>query len=744
MATCIRQESLFIDDSVEIGEDLDADHATFETLLLSNFLGSNVSSVDHVHQMSGGVADDHNHDGRYYTAIQSDGRYSRLTHNHQGTYALTNHGHTGFSPTNHNHDVRYSQVGHTHTGGGTGTSYWGISATASQSSAVIYPLATEIKYRQDSDLHFRGTRITLEGSGANQGIATIPLLNVGLIRPALSSGNLVLATGSFIPFFSRGGDIGSSTSEWGIIHAEEGRFSGLFRANEVNTSFLSSQQSAGISVDTSLNPDSHGGNNYNLGRSNLWWNSAYIQDIYIDTLHLDDFEASNVSERGHTHFAGQIQSHNHDGRYYTEIESDLRFALTTHDHSGTGEVTSHIHDDRYYTETEANGRFSLNNHNHNANYFTQSQILANYYTRNESNTRFSLTSHSHAGGSTTFGVPISIGSTNSGGSSSDHSRANHRHSHPTGMHERGGLVEMDGDRLDVDYIPVNYDRSLAPSQVTNAQHLTAHLRGIDNELAGMSTMGPTDEYIQDLVGKMFVDGLQTGVRLTYDDANAEMDSAITNEYIYDLVGGMFTGNTFTGGASLHRDSANKIDFRIDFPTAPTAPDVPWTAVPSDVRPSLPNQYDLGSSSFAWGTIHGHIIDAQTRVQTEQVLTNSISAFSPGRRSVDFGNHINVRGHVVQNVGVTRFNSNGDPLFPQDGLVRTVAEFNENYPSGSVWMGENTAADIFGAFFGAIASLIGVDAVAAAVSEHNDGRLIIRIGDNLYVFNSSEKIILTGV
>lgn len=39
--------------------------------------------------------------------------------------------------------------------------------------------------------------------------------------------------------------------------------------------------------------------------------------------------------------------HDHDGRYYTETESDERFAATGHDHDG-----------RYYTETEANNLLS--------------------------------------------------------------------------------------------------------------------------------------------------------------------------------------------------------------------------------------------------------------------------------------------------------------------------------------------------------------------------------------------------
>jgi hypothetical protein len=56
-----------------------------------------------------------------------------------------------------------------------------------------------------------------------------------------------------------------------------------------------------------------------------------------------------------------LPSHNHDDRYYTESESDSRFA-----------AISHSHDDRYYTESESDSRFAAISHTHDDRYYTES------------------------------------------------------------------------------------------------------------------------------------------------------------------------------------------------------------------------------------------------------------------------------------------------------------------------------------------------------------------------------------
>jgi hypothetical protein len=50
-------------------------------------------------------------------------------------------------------------------------------------------------------------------------------------------------------------------------------------------------------------------------------------------------------------------------------------------------------------------------------------------------------------------------------------------------HVSGGADQIDGDVLDITYVPTNYTRDITPPEVTSLVELTAHLAGIDNALA---------------------------------------------------------------------------------------------------------------------------------------------------------------------------------------------------------------------------------------------------------------------
>lgn len=49
-------------------------------------------------------------------------------------------------------------------------------------------------------------------------------------------------------------------------------------------------------------------------------------------------------------------------------------------------------------------------------------------------------------------------------------------------HISGGADELDGDQLDIDWNPSNYTPTTAPAQASSVDHLTAHLAGIDTEI----------------------------------------------------------------------------------------------------------------------------------------------------------------------------------------------------------------------------------------------------------------------
>jgi hypothetical protein len=58
-------------------------------------------------------------------------------------------------------------------------------------------------------------------------------------------------------------------------------------------------------------------------------------------------------------------------------------------------------------------------------------------------------------------------------------------------HIYGAVDPVDGDKLAIDYAPVSYTRSLAGGLTTDVKHLTSHLKGVDDYLAGIPV--PTGE-----------------------------------------------------------------------------------------------------------------------------------------------------------------------------------------------------------------------------------------------------------
>ena len=54
------------------------------------------------------------------------------------------------------------------------------------------------------------------------------------------------------------------------------------------------------------------------------------------------------------------------------------------------------------------------------------------------------------------------------------------------MHERSGDVPIDGDKLDIDYNPSNYTPDTSPSEVSDVDDLSAHLKGISDRFENIN------------------------------------------------------------------------------------------------------------------------------------------------------------------------------------------------------------------------------------------------------------------
>jgi hypothetical protein len=68
-----------------------------------------------------------------------------------------------------------------------------------------------------------------------------------------------------------------------------------------------------------------------------------------------------------------------------------------------------------------------------------------------------------------------------------------------------------------------------------------------------------DEYVADTVGAMLTGNTETGITVTYQDADNTIDFELVDEYIQDIVGAMFTGNTETGITIAYDDTNGRID-----------------------------------------------------------------------------------------------------------------------------------------------------------------------------------------
>jgi hypothetical protein len=123
-------------------------------------------------------------------------------------------------------------------------------------------------------------------------------------------------------------------------------------------------------------------------------------------------------------------------------------------------------------------------------------------------------------------------------------------------HIRGGLDEINGDTIDIDYVPANYIRDTSPSQVTNEEHLTAHLAGIDGYLSAINRFGCI--FWDDFLGN----------DINTVDWNTDVLGA-TSEIStpYDLIGGQLrlrSGSTSGDYVSIDGHTNFSVDKNLDF------------------------------------------------------------------------------------------------------------------------------------------------------------------------------------
>jgi hypothetical protein len=176
-------------------------------------------------------------------------------------------------------------------------------------------------------------------------------------------------------------------------------------------------------------------------------------------------------------------------------------------------------------------------------------------------------------------------------------------------HIRGGLDEIDGDILDIDYIPINYTRDTTPPQVTHVEHLTAHLAGIDGYL------GNLDGY--------FGDGDVLGPGSSTDNAIVRFDGT--------------TGKLIQNSLVIINDSGHILR------TGATQ--------------------DIGTSLSGWRNIYANIFQAGTGLSYVRLTNSGVQSFN---------STLNLNGGFGWNARVTNLFGNTRANFLGNGATNYMA------------------------------------------------------------------------
>ena len=183
--------------------------------------------------------------------------------------------------------------------------------------------------------------------------------------------------------------------------------------------------------------------------------------------------------------------------------------------------------------------------------------------------------------------------------------------------------------------------------------------------------------------------------------------------------------------------------------------IPWLAVPSDVRPDnnagATDARDLGSSDKRWDNFYARRVNSDsvtaslgnlTRVVSDEVtavdmyMTNLRAQASGG---LNVRENLNMQEHVLQNLPNIRSVRVGASTFVS---FSDVLKSSTNTPSGSLWLGEGERSQ------GGVANLLdlipaigGLLAGAANIllSPSQSGKLFIRLGTHIYVFESTYSL-----
>ena len=110
-----------------------------------------------------------------------------------------------------------------------------------------------------------------------------------------------------------------------------------------------------------------------------------------------------------------------------------------------------------------------------------------------------------------------------------------------------GTASADGDVLDISWDPTNYTPTTSPTEVTDLDHLTAHLAGIDAQFAALGNLAAAVE--EGIITEDLVFAVDAHNYTSYDGTNTDLVDAVSK------VSGTMTNVTTTSGNHYYDGTA---------------------------------------------------------------------------------------------------------------------------------------------------------------------------------------------
>jgi len=268
-------------------------------------------------------------------------------------------------------------------------------------------------------------------------------------------------------------------------------------------------------------------------------------------------------------------------------------------------------------------------------------------------------------------------------------------------HISGGSDEINGDQLDIDWNPSNYTPTTSPTEVTSLDHLTAHLAGIDAELAALSapsaledvlivgnTTGENNISVNDGYAIEFgTTPATTGViRLSNTDTIYARDAGDTADI--GLIGSNASDDVVVGSGGTDRLTITDTETTFLYGStglqlrALVSSPGSFAIYSDDITPSAVNyslRFDSGSNTFVNGTTSARLgVSNVTKVraltsQTEITPASTIRAtFADTLTTLD--TDLLVDGHYIEidNSTAPAAPSTGGRLYVEGGALKYIS------------------------------------------------------------------------